>query len=246
MSKIKTLVYLDLEATGLRSSGRPRISEISFVAVNSEDVEELYLNIQNHLKDKKNQDYSYQIESLIPRILNKLTLCVYPMATVMPDVTDITGLDNYNLNDQTRFDANTGHLLNNFLARLPSPVCLVAHNGNVYDYPLFKAEMEKAGIQVGSDILCADSYIGIKAIFQNRTGLIEAVDAEKKQTAPQSFSLINLHKHLIGCKPTRSHGAEADCLALLRTTSALGNDWLDWVEKNCKLFSDCKKMWVWD
>ena len=273
MYKIKTFVYLDLEATGLRSSGRPRISEISFVAVNSEDVEELYLKIQNHVKDRKNQDYSYQIESLIPRILNKLTLCVYPMATVMPDVTDITGLDNYNLNDQTRFDANTGHLLNNFLARLPSPVCLVAHNGNVYDYPLFKAEMEKAGIQVGSDILCADSYIGIKAIFQNRTGLIEAVDAEKKQTLtkklkeskssrkydfiqkklifsvqtiPQSFSLINLHKHLIGCKPTKSHGAEADCLALLRTTSALGNDWLDWVEKNCKLFSDCKKMWVWD
>ena len=186
---------------------------------------------------------------------------------------DITGLDNYNLNDQIRFDANTGHLLNNFLARLPSPVCLVAHNGNVYDYPLLKAEMEKAGIQVGSDILCADSYIGIKAVFQNRTGLIGATDAEKNQTptkklkesksskkydlihkkllfsvqtAPHSLSLINLHEHLIGCKPMRSHGAEADCLALLRTTSALGNDWLDWVEKNCKLFSDCKKMWVWD
>ena len=171
--------------------------------------------------------------------------------------------------------ANTGHLLNNFLARLPSPVCLVAHNGNVYDYLLFKAQMEKAGKQVGSDILCAESYIGIKAIFQNRTGLIGAVDAEKKQmptnikklkeskssrkydliqkklifsvkTVPQSFSLINLHAHLICCKPTRSHGAEADCLALLRTTSAFENDWLDWVEKNCKLFSDCKKMWIWD
>ena len=50
--------------------------------------------------------------------------------TIMPEVTDITGLDNYKLTDQTRFDANTGDLLNNFLARLPSPVCLVAHNGN--------------------------------------------------------------------------------------------------------------------
>ena len=122
MSKIKTLVYLDLEATGLRSSGRPRISELSFVAVNSEDVEELYLKIQNHLKDKKNQDYSYQIESLLPRILNKITLCLYPIATIMPEVSDITELDNYNLTGQTKFDGNTGHLLNNFLDRLPTPM----------------------------------------------------------------------------------------------------------------------------
>ena len=46
MTAIKTFVYFDLEATGLKSSGRPRISEISFVAVNSEHVEELNLKIQ--------------------------------------------------------------------------------------------------------------------------------------------------------------------------------------------------------
>ena len=33
MAEIKTLVYFDLEATGLKSSGRPRISELSFVAI---------------------------------------------------------------------------------------------------------------------------------------------------------------------------------------------------------------------
>ena len=42
MSEIKTLVYFDLEATGLKNSGRPRISEISLVAVNIEDVLELH------------------------------------------------------------------------------------------------------------------------------------------------------------------------------------------------------------
>ena len=56
----------------------------------------------------------------------------------------------------------------------------------------------------------------------------------RKLTTPQSFSLINIHKHMLDCKPIRSHGAEADCLALLRTMSALGNDWVDWVENNCK------------
>ena len=38
MNQVKTLVYLDLEATGLASSGRPRITELSLVAVNLRDV----------------------------------------------------------------------------------------------------------------------------------------------------------------------------------------------------------------
>ena len=145
--------------------------------------------------------------------------------------------------------------------RLPSPVCLVAHNGNVYDYLLLKAEIEKAGVQVGSDILCACSYVGIKAIFQNRTGLIGAVDSGKKQPPTKIKKLIErkssrkynlIQKRLIFSVQTSaqsfswSHGVEADCLALLRTTSAWENDWLDWVELNCKLFSDCQQMWGWD
>ena len=38
MSEIKTVVYFDIEATGLKNSGRPRITEVSFVAVNTKDV----------------------------------------------------------------------------------------------------------------------------------------------------------------------------------------------------------------
>ena len=38
MNQIKTLVYFDTEATGLKSSGRPRITELSLVAVNLQDV----------------------------------------------------------------------------------------------------------------------------------------------------------------------------------------------------------------
>ena len=51
---IKTLVYFNLEATGLKSAGSTRISEIAFVAVN---FEELHMKIQNQLKNKNNQDY---------------------------------------------------------------------------------------------------------------------------------------------------------------------------------------------
>ena len=51
---------------------------------------------------------------------------------------------------------------------LTEKLCLVAHNGDLYDFPLLKAELEKAGIALPPDTLCADSYVGIKEIFKNR------------------------------------------------------------------------------
>ena len=233
MSEIKTLVYCDLEATGLKSSGRPRISELSFVAVNIEDILELHSQIKRHFPECSNQ-----IESLLPRVMNKLTVCVYPMATIRPEVSEITGLDNYNLSGQSTFDRKTGELINNFLARLPSPLCLVAHNGDLYDFPLLKAELEKAEITLLSNTLCADSYVGIREIFKRREWR-----SEQQNKRPKSYSLINLHKHLLGVYPTQSHGAEADCLTLLRTTSVLGREWVDWLQDNSYLFSNCERMW---
>ena len=60
---------------------------------------------------------------------------------------------------------------------------------------------------------------------------------------PKSYSLINLHHHLECSLPTQSHGAEADCLTLLRTTSVLGMEWVQWVQDNSYLISNCQKMW---
>ena len=122
-----------------------------------------------------------QSRNFLPRIVNKLTLCVYPMATIVPVVSDITGLDNYNLIGQSKFSKNTGDLINSFLSLLPSPVCLVAHNGNGYDFPLLKAELEKANTQLRPDILCIDSYIGIKEIFKKREHINEKGIVEDKK-----------------------------------------------------------------
>jgi hypothetical protein len=36
-----------------------------------------------------------------------------------------------------------------------------------YDFPLLKSEMEKAATKLGSQILCVDSYFGIKSILKN-------------------------------------------------------------------------------
>ena len=309
MSEINTLVYFDIEATGLKSSGKPRICEISLVAVNTQDV--LNLGVTNK-KDNQFCEVTFS-----PRIVNKLTLCVYPMAIIVPLVSDLTGLDNYNLSGQSTFTKNTSDLINNFLACLPAPVCLIAHNGNAYDFPLLKAELEKLGTNLDAEILCADSYRAIKEIFskkeENKNEILKEtedkynaqsdVDAARElmqsgmfetdllegQTVtlnenestprnqkkcrslikprkrseifhvehpkirkrlhfpnlepPSSFSLVNLHMHILGVPPIQAHGAEADCLALLRITSTLGSDWINWVKENCYLFSSCQKMW---
>ena len=321
MQDIRTFVYFDLEATGLKSSGRPRVCEISLIAVNTCDVQDLYKPLLNRVSDRTNEDTIIQIEKCSPRIMNKLTICVYPMATIVPFVSSMTGLDNYNLTGQTKFDRNIGSLLNIFLSCLPPPVCLVAHNGSQYDFPLLKAEMEKAGTKLESQILCVDSYLGIKSILKKnqqigselkavtelqnagefdtdmlegtctklKTGsdidtvnnwseisrqknettptrsisllypkhrpkkLKEVNNADKSKcrkrldfldcTMPTSFSLINLHKHFFGCPPNKSHGAEVDCLALMRITAVLGNDWLQWAQQNCTQFEKCEVMW---
>ncbi len=69
-------------------------------------------------------------EELIPRVINKLTLCFYPGRQVPYNVMKLTGLDNFNLEDQGRFDDRSAQTVREFVGRLAKPVCLVAHNGN--------------------------------------------------------------------------------------------------------------------
>ena len=63
------------------------------------------------------------------------------------------------------------------------------------------------------------------------------------QIPPKSFSLINLHEHLLSFPPDQSHGAEADCFTLLRTIAMLGSEWVHWVQHNNEQFVSCKRMW---
>ena len=66
----------------------------------------------------------------------------------------------------------------------------------------------------------------------------------KSSKYPKSFSLINLHEHVLKYSPPISHGAEADCLALLRITAVIGDKWLVWVKNNSSPFSETKSMWT--
>ena len=102
MSKIKRLVYFYIKAKGMKNSGTPRKTELSLVAVSTKDVFNLWLNLWNLTESK------IEAEIILPRIINKLTIFAYPMTINRPEVSEITGLDTYNLSGLALFKIKTG------------------------------------------------------------------------------------------------------------------------------------------
>ena len=66
--------------------------EISLIAVDTSDILELHESLLNSISGRTNEDTIIQVETCSPRIVNKLTLCVYPMATIVPFVTSKVSL----------------------------------------------------------------------------------------------------------------------------------------------------------
>ena len=315
---IATLVFFDLESTGIkRDTFQPKITELSFVGVGSSD----FLDYRRKLLQKMARRKSAEIEFSRPRVLSKLTICVNPQSMVPLAVTDVTGLDNCNLESQSVFDATTVDTLRGFLQRLPQPVCLVAHNGNHFDFPLLNAELNTLGERL--DVLCIDSLVGLRQILKTQQKEVcippaddpapkrpkpsadedrccpEPVSSSKpvdvfegspdvtgtpvskrppedalhppplapKQprpdfcdidlkvkkkldfgsgdftSGPPSFSLPKLHEHVFARKPRVSHGAEEDCLSLMRVCAFKAEDFLRFTQQNACQLSTLRKMW---
>jgi len=78
-------------------------------------------------------------------------------------VVSAIGLNNDNLYQQKDFDTEVGSLVMLFLRRLEPPVCLVAHNGSRFDFPLLAAELQSTGCSPlllvnNQPVLCIDTW----------------------------------------------------------------------------------------
>ena len=51
-----------------------------------------------------------------------------------------------------------------FLKRLEPPVCLIAHNGFGFDFPLLKGELSSIGCSLPDGILCADTWLMCRSL----------------------------------------------------------------------------------
>ncbi|KAH3689406.1 uncharacterized protein LOC127864089 [Dreissena polymorpha] len=140
--KIATYVFFDLESTDLLHA-RTRITELCLFAVNRFDM---------------------QAAGMFPRVTNKLTLCFDPLKPISASSSSITGLYNDSLESQKPFTASTVQLLQNFLGHLQPPVCLLAHYGNGFDFPLLKQELQRINQSLDSSILCADTLEAFRSL----------------------------------------------------------------------------------
>lgn len=221
---IRTLVYFDCETTGLMKED-PKMTELSFVAVGLDDLLDMHSKIEDF---KENQDPT--LSWVQPRILPKLTLIINPDKKISADATKFSsGLTNEQLSGHAKFEKAV-HVIVDFLCHLPGPICLVAHHGKWFDFPLLLLEIETARAELSlniNQIFCVDSHEVIGDIVDQDDAVDEQVES--------------LHKHLLGVAPVRSRTAEDDALNLMRTTAALGSVFTDMVMQKAKKLSSMKK-----
>lgn len=80
----------------------------------------------------------------------------------------LSGLDNFLLERESTLNENAVQMILNFIEHLPAPVCLVAHNGWPFDYPIIKKSFNKLKMQFPSSVLCVDSLRAFMEIDDKR------------------------------------------------------------------------------
>ncbi|XP_054450464.1 three-prime repair exonuclease 1 isoform X2 [Pteronotus mesoamericanus] len=223
---VQTLIFLDLEATGLPFS-QPKITELCLLAVH-----------RCALESPPAPRGPASMAPPPPRVVDKLSLCVAPGKACSPAASEITGLSTVALaaHGRQRFDTNLVDLLLAFLRRQPQPWCLVAHNGDRYDFPLLQAELALLGLASALDgAFCVDSIAALKAL--------EQACGPPQQGPWKSYSLGSIYTRLYGQAPPDSHTAEGDVLALLSVCQWRPRALLQWVDAHARPFGTIKPMY---
>lgn len=142
---VETLVFFDLESTGLPAvmpRKKVNITEISLVAIGRTNFKAPF------------------------RYINKMTYCIRPRHAITLEASRLSGLDNEELEKSPSFD-EVAPLVEHFLLSLPQPVCLIAHNGNSFDFPLLMSELGQfPGVILRSLVDCCDSLPAFREIFK--------------------------------------------------------------------------------
>ncbi|XP_023305487.2 uncharacterized protein LOC111687289 [Lucilia cuprina] len=178
---IKTFVVLDLETNGLPSEqfNTCAITELSVYAFSVKCLTDKdTVNAKEVLKDLTPEDgvkgFELQPPEL-PRVLNKLTLMINPMRMINPIAERTTGLSNDMLEHESPFDLRTAECFNLFLERLEKPICMVAHNGWTFDYPVIRYVYDKINKSLPASIFCVDSFKAFRELDEKHDKIKETI-----------------------------------------------------------------------
>lgn len=141
-----------------------------------------------------------------------------------------------------------------FLNQLQAPICLVAHNGFRFDFPILRKELDTAvnvnfaisksvwfrfslailwqGVDCGSDIYCADSLEIFRSIAKESSTPKERM----------SFKLDDIYKRLYGTAPVNAHNAEEDTKILFNCCLFDAKRFIECAEKSMLELAAIKPM----
>ncbi|XP_069501447.1 three prime repair exonuclease 2-like isoform X2 [Ambystoma mexicanum] len=225
-SSIKSFVFIDLETTGLPRD-RPKVTEICLLAVHRTSLE-------NPTCDSATGALK------LPRMVDKLCLLFDPDKLVTPQAAQMTGLSNGKLAESEKqiFDARTVALIQDFLLRQAQPVCLVAHNGDRFDFPLLKTELQihSSDLSGPGPVYCLDTMQAMVELDERR-GTTPAV-------RKGAYTLPGLYKRFFNDLPKHSHSAEGDVLAMLLIFLNRAKELLEWADTNCHQWADVLPMYT--
>ncbi|XP_041369436.1 three-prime repair exonuclease 1-like [Gigantopelta aegis] len=208
-TRFNSFVFFDTETTGLhKDEHRPSITELCLLAVHREDM---------------------QTRDTEARVVNKLLVCLNPGQPVQPRAEEMSGLSHDMLESESPFNPDVVRLVSLFLGRLTSPVCLVAHNGNEFDFLLLHSELYKVDGALPESIYCVDSLIYFRQT--------------RESPGRQSFSLGEVYRRSFGEDPHDAHSAEGDCVTLMKVTKESSPDFLQWVDDNAVRLNTISKMY---
>ncbi|XP_009860559.2 uncharacterized protein LOC104266336 [Ciona intestinalis] len=202
----QTHVYFDLETTRLRNS---KITEICMLAV--------------HIDSMKTPT-----PDSLPRIVDKLVLIVDPGEMIEEIASELTKLNNQIIQESNKpkFNAKTTQIMAEFLERQVSPICMIAHNGMQFDFPLLKRHIlaSNSNETVFSDIRYADSVLGMRQLHSGGFR--------------QSFQLQKVYQRTFPQSPAANqHQAEDDVIMLLKIVCS-DSRLCAWLNSNYVKFTD--------
>lgn len=222
--RAETFVFLDLEATGLPSID-PEVAEISLFAV--------------HRSSLESPDRDESGAPVLPRVLDKLTLCMSPERPFTAKASEITGLSSDSLARcrKAGFDDAVVRTLQAFLSRQEGPICLVAHNGFDYDFPLLCTELRRLGAHLPPDTVCLDTLPALRSLDRAHSHGTRAQGCK-------GYSLGSLFRRYFQAEPSAAHSAEGDVHTLLMVFLHRATELLGWADEQARSWARIEPMYV--
>lgn len=252
MDKVKTYLFLDLQATGYPGTahGEIRITEICLLAVKGVDVEKT----------------RYE-----PRIQYKFKMCFNPEKKVEEEISQQNGLTLAVLKSETKFNKDVCNAITSFVKCLKKPVCMIAHNAFKFHFPLLKYHMDRMKVAMPDDLLCTDSIYCYYDILKRELYVkprekseenCEEESAESKsdpveikrdmrdrkyenlvqnvfyEVAPKElYNLSHVYKSVTS-GDLKQYDAETNCRMMLKIAIDYKHDFMEWVKRQHCPFSE--------